>query len=148
MEQQTKVPVQMGQAGQEADKTYYHRTPGAKFYCQIGSEAKEVAFAGGVLKLSSIPPAYRAKVREELDKIANIPTSHIYTVKDVVEPGEVAAAVELRQTAEQQFDTDRGITGNPVTVPIPVSKQSPPELPASLAAAQAAIAASGKVPPK
>jgi len=129
---------------QVLDKTYYHRTPGAKFHIQIGTEAKEVAFAGGMIKLSSIPAAYRDKVREELDKIANIPTSHIYTVQDIVEPGEVAAATEIRQTAEHQFDTDRGITGNPVTIPIPVSKQSTPELPSQLVAAQAAIAASGK----
>jgi len=132
------------ESNQVPDKTYYHRTPGAKFYVQIGTEAKEVAFAGGILRLSSIPSGYREKVREELDKVANIPTSHIYTTKDIVEPGEVAAATEIRATAEQQFDTDRGITGNPITIPIPVSKQSAPELPSQLVAAQAAIAASGK----
>lgn len=127
------------------EKVYYHRTPGAKFYVQIGSEAKEIAFAGGVVRLSSIPEAFREIVRAELDKVADIPTSHIYTKQAVQEPGEAMAEAEIMASAEGQFDADRKITGNPRTVPLPTSRPPAPELPSGIGAAKTAIASAGKV---
>ena len=122
------------------NKVYYHQTPGAKFYMPDG---REVAFAGGRLELSTIPAHARAAVRAELDKVADVPTSHIFTKNRVMEPGEQQSADELRKMAEAQFDGDRRITGNPTTIPLPVSKSEPPVLPSALVAAKEAIAKAG-----
>lgn len=121
------------------EKVYYHRTPGAKFYMFKG---EEIAFAGGKLELSSIPESRREEVAAELDKIADVPTSHIYTKQQVVDPGETLASSEIMETAEHHFDGDHKITGQAVTVPIPVGKQEPPEL-SSLAKAKIAVAGAG-----
>lgn len=133
--------VQVGQ-GTPKDKIYYHRTPGAKFYMPDG---KEVSFAGGELRLSSIPSQFRGEVQRELDRIADVPTSHIYTKQEVIDPGEVAARDEIMQTAEHQFDKDNKIEGNPKTVPLPQAAPGKPQLPSSLKAAQAAVASAGQV---
>jgi hypothetical protein len=125
------------------DKVYYHRTPGAKFYHQEGALVMDIAFAGGEFRLSSIPERYRAAVRAELDKVADVPTSHIYTKKAIIDPGEIAAAEDVLKTAEAQFDADRGIKGNPVTEAIALAKAGAPTLTGTMAAAKAAIAAAG-----
>jgi hypothetical protein len=127
------------------EKVYHHRTPGAKFYVSPEpGKIKELSFVGGTIRLSSIDPAYRSLVERELDAVANIPSSHIFTTQEVLAPEEKLVVGEIMQAATGSFDDDKNIKGNPVTVPIPVQKSGPPTLAQaglqkSFEAAQAAI---------
>lgn len=107
------------------EKVYRHRTPGAKFYMPDG---REIAFVGGRVRLSSIDVRWRGEVEKQLDAVANQPQSHIFTTHEVFAPEEKMLRSEMMKEATAQFDADKRITGNPATVPIPVSPQMPPIL--------------------
>lgn len=128
-------------------KVYFHRTPGAKFYMPNGAE---IAFAGGRFDSSAIrDDESRKAVELELDKVANIPSSHIYTmIRPVVGKDEVETTKELLSTATQQFDHVNKIPANTPTVPLPVSRDPQPTLNPTIAAegSIAAVATSGGEP--
>lgn len=110
------------------DKTYYCRVPGAKFYMPNG---REVAFSGGSVKLSSIPEQYRAGVEKELDAIANVPSSFVYTKQEVAGVEERMVSKEIMDTATAGFDAVNKIAGGTQTVPIPTAKPPAPTLQAA-----------------
>jgi hypothetical protein len=108
-------------------KIYYHRTAGAKFYMPNGAE---VAFAGGQFDSASITDKdKREAVELELNKIANVPASHVYTMETApVSREEVDTANEIRESATNQFDQVNKIPGGTNTIPLPTQGHIPPVL--------------------
>jgi hypothetical protein len=103
-----------------ATKTYRHRTAGAKF---IMPDGRDISFAGGEFRTDD------AKIQEELDKIANIPASQIYTTDRPVkgrEEGDVARDVMAGATSA--FDAEYKIPAGTKTIPIPVASDPKPIL--------------------
>ncbi len=128
-------------------KMYFHRTPGAKFHLQhpeLAGQVREICFAGGYFETDD------EQAIKELDKVANIPASQIYTVeKPLADPAEAAVKKEVMSQATNAFDQAHKITGPAETVPLPtaqaeVSAVTPSAVAASLEAAKAAVASAGK----
>lgn len=128
-------------------KTYFHRTPGAKFYMPDGVP---LTFSSADGKFETD----RLDIQQELDRIADVPTSHVYTKQIVQTQEERTVAHELAQTAVGAFDADKKISGNPETqkmhMPIhekpklsEVAKTGGGDLANSLAKAAEAIRQSG-----
>lgn len=74
-------------------KTYYHMAPGARF---VMPDGLEVIFMGGMFTTDD------ATIIAELDKIANRPTSMIYTKQEAVQ---AAAALQAKQVADDAANT-------------------------------------------
>lgn len=74
-------------------KTYYHMAPGARF---VMPDGLEVIFMGGQITTDD------ADVIAELDRVANKPTSMIYTKQDALV---AAAATMTQQVAKDAADT-------------------------------------------
>lgn len=130
-------------------KTYFHRTPGAKFYMPDGAPLTFSAGDGSFV-------TDRLDIQQELDKIADVPASHVYT-KQIVKPSEEKAVIaEMTQSAVGAFDADKKIAGNPETVPMHMTAPEKPTLQGAataghgegissqLAAAAAAVRDAGK----
>lgn len=121
-------------------KTYHHRVSGARF---ILPDGREICFAGGYFSTD------QADIQAELDKIANVPASQVYTTAAPIkgmEEGQLAA--ELRQGATRAFDDINKIVGPAETVPIPVPADPKPTLQGSgvasaLDRAKAAVQSAG-----
>jgi len=111
-------------------KIYFHRTPGARF---IMPDAREIHFAGGAFSTED------TEVQTELDKVANVPASMIYTTREPIQAmEEKQLKSELISGATQAFDGDKRITGPAETVPMKVEPTPKPTL-AALEAAKAAV---------
>lgn len=138
---------------------FHHRIPGAKFYMPDG---REIAFAGGSVDTAEIQdPVARKSAEVELTKIANSPSSMIYTVAPIKDLGERTTTTELEASSTQHFDQANKIPAGAVTTPMPmasdthasvhtamqssaiVPEQKAPDLAASIEAARKAVAASG-----
>lgn len=105
-------------------RLYHHRVPGAKFYMPDG---REICFAGGNFDSAMIrDPKTREAVEGELNKIANVPSSQVYTTDEPVVGAEEAGVVnEIRASATASFDGAHNIKDG-TTVEIPVPKQAQP----------------------
>lgn len=133
-------------------KKYHHRYPGAKFFM---SDGREICFAGGEFDTANLAEELRAGVHQELDKIANVPASMIYTKEPIPDLGETSAAEEVMRDATASFDTVNKIPAGTSTVALGMPKADKPTLAGNLAAsatkAREAIAGAGKdqaAPPK
>jgi hypothetical protein len=100
-------------------KTFHHRTAGA---CFIMPNGQSLSFAGG--KITTSDPA----VITELEKIANMPSSQVYTVSPVTGMEEAAVRAEIEKSATASFDAAHNITGHAETVRIPVQPDLRPVL--------------------
>lgn len=107
-------------------KTYYHRIDGARFIMPSG---KDITFAGGFFNTETIMDAgLRAQVEEELNKVADQPSSMIYTKNAVTAPEERQVADQLRKEGEAAFDADHNIPTGATTIPMPVVSAAKPVL--------------------
>lgn len=98
---------------------FFHRIAGAKFWMPDG---KEISFAGGEFDTSLLHESVRGAVELELQKVANVPSSMIFTTETpVVSREERAAVSEITAAATVAFDTVHKIQGNPETVPMPMA---------------------------
>lgn len=105
---------------------YFHRHAGAKFFMPDG---REICFAGGEFDSESLSSKEdKFAVERELAKIANVPSSMIYTKEVVQDTSEKAVQQELRDTAVQGFDVVNKIPAGTSTVPMPTQKDPRPTL--------------------
>lgn len=74
-------------------KTFHHMVPGARFIMPSGLE---VRFLGGVFVTDD------KEIIEELDKIANEPTSQIYTKAEAKEAAEALQKLSAEDASKQQ----------------------------------------------
>jgi hypothetical protein len=121
-------------------KTFFHRVPGARF---ILPDGKDVCFIDG--SFSTLDE----KIIDELNKVANVPSSMIYTTKEPIKSlEETEVQADLLSSATQAFDGDKKIVGGATTVPIPVKAPDKPTLAelqaAKIAAVRSAIGKSAK----
>lgn len=119
-------------------KTYHHRIAGARFVLPNG---EEFSFDGGSFTTS------RVDVQAELDKVANVPSSMIFTtIEPPISIEEKMVTSDLITAATIAFDSDKRITGPAQTIPVPVNPDPKPTLSSlqtsieKIAAAKAAIA--------
>lgn len=126
----------------------------------------EIAFAGGRFDSAMITDTeIREGVEKELNKVANVPASHIFTMdKPIIERSEAATAQDVLANATQHFDQENKIPAGTPTLSMAIAQDAKPvlnpdgvagpleqakttEVPINLAdklaAAKAAIAASG-----
>lgn len=106
---------------------FKHRIAGAKFHMPDG---KEISFAGGEFDTEMVKDsAVRGQVEHELLKIANVPSSMIYTTdKPMITGDEKQAVVELTQSASSAFDTINKTPPGTQTVPMPMGGAQVPNL--------------------
>lgn len=113
---------------------FFHRIAGAKFFMPDG---REVCFAGGVVDTSTISPEHRFAVESELKKIANTPSSQIYTMeKPVIAVEETAVRREIMKDATVAFDGANKITAPTETVPMPVAPDQVPPVSVAVGGAE------------
>ena len=112
-------------------KTYFHRTPGASFFMPDGRQ----------LNFNPDNGHYTTEdeaVQKELDKIANVPTSHIYTTEQPVATAEERQVVsEIAQQATTASDAVNRTPPGTRTIPMPVPAAAKPTLAGSPVAAAA-----------
>lgn len=104
---------------------YFHRYHGAKFFMPNG---KEISFAGGEFDSAALKDADRKMVEEELDKVANVPSSMIYTKEAVADSSEGAVHREILKDAELSFDQHNKIAPGATTTALPQAAESRPIL--------------------
>lgn len=110
---------------------FFHRIAGAKF---IMPDGRELSFVGGKIDTDQIEDQeLRTAVESELKKVANNPTSQVYTVeKPPVGQEEIETRKDLLHSAEGAFDQVNKITGTAQTVPVAVAgQQDKPVIPGS-----------------
>lgn len=106
-------------------KKYFHRYAGAKFFLPNG---KELSFAGGELDTANMHPGDAQMVEQELDKIANVPSSMIYTKDLVADSSEGDVVDEILASATQGFDELNKIPAGTKTVALPMGETTKPTL--------------------
>lgn len=105
---------------------FFHRFPGAKFFMPDG---KEVAFAGGEIETNEIKDKdQREALEKELTKVANVPSSMIYTKDPIPDASEAAVVEEIKETATKGFDGDKNIPAGAETVAMPQTEVVKPVL--------------------
>lgn len=121
-------------------KTYYHRTPGARF---IMPDGRILTFSAG----DGSFPTDDAEIQKELDKVANVPSSQVYTKGALVVPiEEKQVHAEVASQAVTAFNADKKVDPSAQTVAIPMpteakpSVAADPELAAKAKAAAEALA--------
>lgn len=99
-------------------------------------DGKDVSFAGGELDTAMIDDALaRAAVELEMKKIANQPSSMVYTMeKPIIGPEESAVVSEVVASATAGFDSVNRTPAGTKTVAIPQAKAPQPTVNAALAA--------------
>ncbi len=121
------------------EKVYYHRVHGARF----------IMPDGGVLTFSAGDGSFRTDredIQAELDKIANVPSSQVYTMAAPIIPSEEQAVhEELKAGAVTAFDGDKKIPEGAKTVPIPVAPSAKPTIIADPNLAEKAAAAAAAI---
>lgn len=106
---------------------FRHRIAGAKFHMPDG---KEISFAGGEFDTDMLKePFVKGLVEQELLKIANVPSSMIYTTEKPMITGEEKQPVkELNQSASIAFDTINKTPAGTETVAMPMGGAQIPNL--------------------
>lgn len=99
---------------EKGEKLYHHRVHGANF---IMPDGKVLTFLGGSYKTSD------PKIIEELDKVANVPSSYIHTTPTPIEAMEERALrKDMVQAAETTFDTVNKLPAGAKTVAMPMAQ--------------------------
>jgi len=102
------------------EKIYRHRTAGARF---IFPDGTDVSFAGGVYRTENL------QHQQELDRVANLPASQIFTTETPpVAREEAVVRKDLMEGATGAFDAANKIAPGAKTVPMPVPGDSKPTL--------------------
>lgn len=104
-----------------AKKVYHHRIPGACFYMPNGNSLR---FSSADGSFETTDPV----IQGELDKIADTPTSMIYTRQEVATAEEHIVAAEIARTATESFDTINKTPAGVQTIPMAVPSQPKPVL--------------------
>lgn len=106
---------------------FFHRTAGAKFYMPDG---KDIAFAGGEFDTETLKdrPEVKAAVELELRKVANVPSSMIFTISPVAGMEESMVVREITASATQSFDEQNKIPAGTQTQPLPIHQDTKPTL--------------------
>lgn len=98
-------------------------------------DGKEICFNGGEFDSGMVADAkLREIVETELDRVANVPASMIFTKSIVPDLGETTAREEVRREAVDAFDTVNKIPAGTPTVAMAMPADPKPTLSGNLAA--------------
>lgn len=102
---------------------------------------KEICFAGGEFDTVNLQDqSARKDVETELNKIANVPSSMIYTKDMMLDSGEIAVHAEIHSSAERDFDIVNKVAPGTQTQALPQIQQDKPALNSAAAKASAQTA--------
>lgn len=107
---------------------FFHRYAGAKFFMPNG---QELAFAGGMLDTDVLfkdRPETKKQVEDELKKIADVPSSMIYTKSEVHDISETGVIDEIAAGATSSFDIVNKVPAGTQTQSLPMNHDPKPTL--------------------